>query len=88
MLPHSELSSSHYCLAQPGHAYIVYVPGGGDVEADLSAVQGPLAVEWIRAVEGNSEPADDVTGGGKREFRLPFAGDAVLFVRKGQYQRP
>ncbi|NUQ01292.1 MAG: hypothetical protein HUU35_15710, partial [Armatimonadetes bacterium] len=31
MAPHGELASSGYCLAEPGRAYLVYLPGGGEV---------------------------------------------------------
>ena len=37
-----------YCLAQPGEAYAVYFPNGGQVALDVSAAQGrPLDVRWL-----------------------------------------
>ena len=37
MMPHGDLASTKYCLAQPGVAYIVYLPEGGEATVDLSA---------------------------------------------------
>jgi hypothetical protein len=88
LVPHPELASTRYCLAHPGQEYIVYLPDGGEVTVDLSATSGPLAVEWIHAADGTNRPADDVAGGSQRSFRAPFAGDAVLHIRKGQGKEP
>lgn len=84
MAPHPELASTRYCLAHPGHEYLVYLPEGGEVTVDLSAAPGKLAVEWIHAAEGTSRPAEQVTGGGRCSLASPFAGDAALYIRKGQ----
>jgi len=51
LVPHAGLASTRYCLADPGRAYVVYVPEGGEVSVDLSAASGLLAVEWIHAAE-------------------------------------
>ncbi|HBY60038.1 MAG TPA: hypothetical protein DEH78_09460, partial [Solibacterales bacterium] len=40
MTPGGHLSSSRYCLAQPGHAYVVYLPAGGRVTLDLRGGPG------------------------------------------------
>jgi hypothetical protein len=84
LVPHPESASTGYCLAHPGREYLVYLPNGGEVTVDLSAVSGPLAVEWIHAADGTNRPADDVAGGSRRSVKAPFAGDAVLHMRKGQ----
>ena len=90
LTPHPELASTRYCLAQPGHDYVVYLPAGGDVTVDLSAASGPLAVEWIHPAEGNRQSADSVMGGGQRAFRAPFPADSVLYIRaeRGTTQIP
>jgi hypothetical protein len=84
LVPHPELASTRYCLAHPGQEYLVYLPDGGEVTVDLSAVSGPLAVEWIHTADGTNRPADDVAGGSQSSFRAPFSGDAVLHIRKEQ----
>jgi CubicO group peptidase (beta-lactamase class C family) len=81
MTPHSELVSTQFCLADPGKEYVVYVPEGSEAKVDLSAVAGPLHVEWMRPVEGTTQEGDEVAGGSERTFKAPFHGDAVLYLR-------
>ena len=52
MTPQSSLASTKYCLANPGKEYLVFLPGGGKVQIDVSAVRGPLAVEWFQPATG------------------------------------
>jgi len=78
MVPHGELASSGFCLAQPGREYLVYLPQGGEVTVDLGAASGEMNVEWLRSAEGASAPGEAISGGGRRTLRAPFGGDAVL----------
>jgi len=78
--PCDDLASTHYCLARPGVAYLVYLPEGGEVEVNLSAAKGTLQVEWVHPVEGTAKPAAPVRAGEPRRFRAPFNGDAVLYL--------
>jgi len=80
--PHGELASTGFCLAAPGQDYLVYLPASGEVTVDLSAARGELAVEWMDAVAGTVTRADAVAGGGRRTLKSPFAGDAVLYLRR------
>jgi len=82
MKPHDDLASTKYCLTQPGVAYVVYLPKGGEATVDVSAAKGDLEVEWVDPVKGKVEKAPRVQGGARRTFRSPFAGDAVLYLRK------
>jgi len=41
-----------------------------------------MRVEWIDPVEGTVREGAEVAGGGKRMFRAPFAGDAVLHLSR------
>ncbi len=81
MVPHGELASSGYCLADPRREYLVYLQGG-EVTVDLSAAGGELAVEWLHPVEGTITRNGTVSGGAKRLLKTPFPGDAVLYLRK------
>jgi hypothetical protein len=51
--PHNDLLSNRswneaYCMAQPGEAYAVFFPDGGNVLLDVSAAGGrALAVRWL-----------------------------------------
>ena len=83
MTPQNALASSGYCLAQPtspNAEYLVYLPDGGSVTVDLTAVTGTLAVEWFNPETGQAATAAMVTGSAARAFTAPFAGDAVLYL--------
>ena len=79
-LPHNALASSRYCLAEPGVAYLVYVPDDAQVMVDLSAAQGPLAVEWFSPRSGETSQDAPVMGGKTVRFVSPFGMDVVLFL--------
>jgi len=81
MVPHNDLATTRYCLANPGQEYLIYLPDGGEVKVDLTQAQGTLAVEWIHPVEGKTTPGEAVSGGEKRTFKAPFEGDAVLYLK-------
>lgn len=81
-IPHEELSSSRYCLANPGVEYLIYLPAGGEVDVDLSAARGSLAGEWFNPTTGETAERFAVEGGAKRTLQPPFAGDALLYLRK------
>jgi hypothetical protein len=83
MVPHDELASTRYCLANPGWEYLIYLPEGDEVTVDLSAVSGDLAVEWMHPVEGTIVRGGSVSGGRKVGFAVPFGGAAILHARKG-----
>ena len=84
MTPRPELASTRYCLANPGVEYLVYLPAGKTVTVDVSSVKGGIRVEWFDPARGTSNKAGTVPGGGRREFRSPFTGNAALYlVRSG-----
>jgi len=80
--PRSALSSTRYCLAEPGVAYLVFAPEDGDIEVDLTGGPGPFAVEWRNPTTGGRTVAQSVPGGAKRTLRAPFNGAAVLFLEE------
>lgn len=82
MTPRDDLASTQYCLANPGKAYLVYLPDGGEVTVDLSAAKGPLAVEWFNPRTGEQRASGRAEGGAQRPFQAPFEGDAVLYLRR------
>ena len=47
MTPQDRLSSTTYCLANPGQEYVVYFPEGGSATLDLRSVAADYAVEWF-----------------------------------------
>lgn len=88
MTPRDELATTKYCLAQPGVAYIVYLPQGGEVTVNLSAASGNLQVEWMHPVEGGITPGQPVAGGAQQAFTAPFSGAAVLHLAPPERNKP
>jgi hypothetical protein len=82
MVPHGDLASTGFCLANPRQEYLVYAPKGGEVTVDLSGADGELTVEWMNPGQGTVILSGTIAGGAKRTLKAPFAGDAVLYLRK------
>jgi hypothetical protein len=80
MVPREDLASSRYCLAHPGKEYLIYVPSGGQVTVDLSAISGQVAVEWFNPRTAEPTRGDPVQGGTRRSVTAPFEGDAVVYM--------
>jgi hypothetical protein len=80
-VPHGELASSGYCLADPGREYVVYLPEGGEVTVDLTAERATMRAEWLRPDGGEGVAGAEVPGDGKRTLRAPFDGGAVLHLQ-------
>ncbi len=84
MTPQNALASTGYCLAHTSlkdAEFLVYLPEGPAVTMDLTAVSGPLSVEWFNPATGVTMKGDSVRGGGKMLLTSPFPGDAVLYLR-------
>ena len=80
MTPRLDLSSTGYCLANPGSEYLVYQPDMGEFTVDLIA--GTYSYEWFDPVAGSKADAGSFTAdGGRRSFASPFHGDAVLYLK-------
>ncbi|MGI5899520.1 MAG: DUF6298 domain-containing protein [Christensenellales bacterium] len=85
MFPRDDLANSGYCLADPGEAYIVYVPEGGEVAVDLCAYDCEFTYEWFSPEKGEIMASGVIMGGRadySTNFKLPFKGDAVLFLKQ------
>jgi hypothetical protein len=83
MIPHPELVSSRYCLADPGQEYVIYLPEGGKVTIDLCSTSGAFAVEWFLPQLGRTLPgARPLPGGDFVATVAPYTGDAVLYLKK------
>lgn len=80
MSPHDDLASTNYCLADPGKAYVVYIPTGGKVQVSLAGTTTQFAVDWIHPSTGKTGAAGVVKGGDEHAFVAPFSGDAVLHL--------
>ncbi|MGA9364573.1 MAG: T9SS type A sorting domain-containing protein [Bacteroidota bacterium] len=84
MTPHSNLSSTTYCLANPtlsGAEYLAFRPtSSGSILLDLSGTPGTLKVEWFNPSTGDTSDSGTISGGASRSFNPPFTGEAVLYV--------
>jgi hypothetical protein len=80
MAPHGELASTGYCLANPGHEYLIYLPDGGETTIDLTNEPGTYRVDWINPRSAKETAGSAIPGGGKRTLKAPFSGDAALYI--------
>jgi hypothetical protein len=78
-IPHGELTSTTYALADPGVEYLVYQPASGAFTVTLPA--GTYAFEWFNPVAGTVAGSGLVlVSSGPSTFTPPFPGDAVLYL--------
>jgi len=81
MPPRNDFASSHYCLANPGVEYLVYVPDDDRVEVYLGTESKRFNVEWFHALSGESEQNEPLAASGMTVFTSPFGLDSVLYLR-------
>jgi len=80
MTPQPILSSTQYCLSNPGVEYLVYQPSAGPFTLDLLAAT--YQYEWLNPSTNSIVLSGALTAaGGKHSFSPPFTGDAVLYLR-------
>jgi hypothetical protein len=80
MKPKPSLSSTRYCLANPGVEYLVYQPSEGSFGVDLPA--GTYQYEWLDPATNNIASSGTLSvPSGTYSFTPPFRGDAVLYLR-------
>ncbi len=74
MTPRQDLVDNGFCLAEPGERYLIYLPSGGGVDAEIDG--GPYRVEWFNP----QDPSDRRDGGETEDGRLtsPEDGDDWL----------
>src|SRR4030067_908054 len=96
MMPFVELASTGYCLADRGVEYLVYFPfddlrsreqylhklGIFDIKisVDLYAVPGTFRIERVNTMTNEITDGGIVEGGSNQYFKIPFTGDAVLYL--------
>ncbi|MFT3945837.1 MAG: DUF6298 domain-containing protein [Agriterribacter sp.] len=84
MKPRSDLTTTRFCLANPGKEYIVYYPHFTIMATvDLSAVDGELSVEWfIPSINRTIKAPATIKGGYFNAIEAPTSMDAVLYLKK------
>jgi len=82
VMPYGELSSTGYCLADPGQQYLVYQPESGLFKLSLHGAVGPFSVEWFYPETGETISGRSFKGGAAIDFTPPKPGEVVLFLNK------
>jgi len=81
LTPRSDLTTTGYCLANPGVEYLVYSERSKDFSVNLEP--GDYSVEWINTSNGQSTKGKDIKAGtAKNIFSSPFNGPSILYLRK------
>ncbi len=79
MTPQAALSSTGFCLANPGVEYLVYQPWPKSFTVQLPA--GTYQFEWFNPVTNRVVTTGAVTvSEGRQSFTAPFAQDSVLYL--------
>ncbi len=81
MTPQDHLSSTKFCLANPGQEYVVFLPGG-TATLDLRKTDAEFTVEWfIPILNRTIKGTETLKGGSFIPLIAPFTGDAVLYLK-------
>jgi hypothetical protein len=81
MTPQPELATTGYCLAQPGKEYLVYQPKTGEAFS-VKLTAGTYRFEWFDPAKGAAAGDGSIGAVGEsREFKAPFNGTAVLYLK-------
>src|SRR5439155_12877153 len=75
-VPHGELCTSTYCLANSGQEYLCFFPSGGSEGMDLWEAPGTFAVEWFNPATGQTVAGAEIAGGRRQALGAPFSGAA------------
>jgi len=79
-VPMNNLSSTGFCIANPGYKYLVYVPEGNQFSLILESSEKAYMIEWMNPEKGIKILGGIMRGKNRREFTPPFNGDAVLYL--------
>jgi hypothetical protein len=79
--PHDELvNNGNYCVADPGHAYAVYLPHGGNVTVQLGP--GRYKAYWFSALSGQKIELPDAEGASWTSPEAPDKNDWAILLEK------
>lgn len=80
MMPHDSLSTTGYCLADPGSQYLVFQPIR-NTALTLTMVAATYNYEWFNASSHIISTTGSITVGASQTFRAPFSGEAALYLK-------
>jgi hypothetical protein len=81
MTPQSALSTSGYCLANPGSQYLVFNPSAGQ-SFTVTTLPGTYTYEWFDPATHALVQTGSVTVGPGPTFTAPLSGVSVLWLHK------
>lgn len=80
MTPRNDLSSTAYCLANPGKEYLIYQPEP-NTSFSVNLKTGTYSYEWFNPGSGTIASKVTFTAiAEKQSFTPPFTGDSVLYL--------
>jgi hypothetical protein len=79
MTPEGSLSTSGFCLANPGSQYLVF---GTSNSFTLTTVAGTYTFEWFNPSTHTIVQTGRVEVASSQTFTAPFGGDSVLWLHK------
>lgn len=81
MSPQWEAASTGYCLAHPGIEYLIYQPKSNE-SFSVELKPGHYRREWFHPAKSTGAGNNRIAWpGGRRTFKAPFEGDAVLYLK-------
>ena len=82
MRPRNDLltSGEGYVFTEVGETYLVYLPGGGSIALDISAVGNKFDASWFNPRDGSVIEFGPVFGGEVEAFDAPETNDWVLLL--------
>ena len=79
-LPRNELSTTGYCLANPGQQYLIYQPQA-KAQFDVQLRENQYNVEWFDPSKGMEVSSQRIVAGEQpTAFTNPLDSDAVLYI--------
>jgi hypothetical protein len=78
MQPFADVSGDAIVLAEPGKAYVAYLPHGGSMTLDLTEARGAFNARWFNPRTGEFGVPFRVPGNGRRSFEAPDNEDWAL----------
>ncbi len=83
MQPYPNLSSTKYCLANPGREYLVFNPDSENDKLDVDLKSGKYRYEWFNPSTGKVVDAGNINVESEQQsFQAPFKGQAILYLKR------
>ncbi|MFQ3594001.1 MAG: hypothetical protein SNJ82_12545, partial [Gemmataceae bacterium] len=83
--PRPDLVDEGFCLAQPGHTYLVYLPQAKTVS--IQTLGGPFLATWLNVRKPKERSKAQLVATGKN-LNPPAAGEWILLLEANRDNRP